>query len=178
MSPIIPPGIRRITARLFHGSEWRHFEQAASLGCQSNTFDSKLNRPEQADYNPRPARLVELMILEGHLEDLTSLCSAALADLAPQDIPDNFHVERQIVSESQNLNVTSNPSRCVEALALVRLLDDVRHMHMRFDSSNDLRDQYTTTIQNLVSRLKHEQNDKLAKKLEAWASRFERRRQR
>ena len=172
MNSIVPPGIRRITGRLFQGSDWLHFEQAVALGCQKITFDSGLKRPPEADYNPRPARLVELMILEAELEDLASLCSAALCDLSGQEIPDTFHIERQIVSDAQKPSEANSLTPRVEALALARLLDDVRHIHMRQDYSKDMNTQYTITIQNFMPQLKHAQSRKLGNKLEAWVNRF------
>jgi len=169
MTSNFPIGIRRVISGLFDGDDLNKFESAFAIGSEANQFDSRLSRPPLADFNSRPARLIELMVLEAGFEDLHSLCAAALCEIAPEKIPEEFSIERQIVADAQ---AAAKPSANSEAISLVRLLDDVRHAHMLPEYSDSVRLEFTLTVRDALARITYPSSAKLKTKLNAWLARF------
>ena len=114
------PGILRSLKAFLTPIEIQEFSEAYLTSIQSGgNIENGLTRKENASYNPRPARICEILIKETK-ESRLEVLLAALYSCAP-----NCTVTEDISKES---------SLCI---ALAITLDTLRHLHMTNLSNKD-----------------------------------------
>jgi hypothetical protein len=110
-------------------------------------------RPPGASYNPKPARVIEILISIGKIADPIVLAAAALSfaeDLPPDETkdlpPECIAVAKQVIEAPERALPPAGK------IIVARLLDEVRHLHMTVLSSEE-RLAYLRGIRSIVEQM-------------------------
>ena len=94
------------------------------------------SRSKAADFNPRCARLLNIITTfsqQPHLE----LCRAAVLAALPPNLRQSSTPQIEgLITDAQTTPLGDHPYRDCETLALIWLLDDARHIHLQLDPKN------------------------------------------
>lgn len=168
------PGLHRLLTRKLTAVDQRHLEcayQAAVLIGAGE--DAGLRRTEGASFNPKPARLCQLLLVELAIIDPVPL-SAAFFCAAPvqESTMSKGQFEEEIKLARQalvfpNLDAVALEETYVQELALALRLDLIRHVHMVADSAAEILALIDTTTADFLPRLAPQRGGLLRIKLEA-----------
>ncbi len=131
------PGLLRNCRHYFNSSELDRLNQAYALADTLGLCkESPVLRDPEASFNPRPARICQLILSETKTCTLELACLALLSRAAPADIPEIEESFPEIIPDLQLLqkffesgkSQPLSPNLCNVSLAI--LLDDARHLHM------------------------------------------------
>ena len=127
----------------------RHFHEEAMPGLEAAYAHSiarggkeewPVVRPEDASFNPRPARVCQILFAQGRCADLDTLIAALLAPMPPEE--EAFESWRDAhqrslaraasghVHQGEPLSMPGAGRQAAWSVALALALDTVRHLHM------------------------------------------------
>ena len=141
-----------------------------------------VNRDDGASYNPLPARICELLILEGLVTDSNTLISALLSLLDPPHM-DLEGIGPNILQDAETSHLmlqglaskTSDPSPSAQLIILARSLDTVRHLHISSLSKEQQNEKVSVIKARVIPAIKAPQCGRLLKMLQSAINIFERR---
>ncbi|MCO6432363.1 MAG: hypothetical protein J5J00_16030 [Deltaproteobacteria bacterium] len=125
--------------RTFRPAEVSIVAAAFDFAVQHGALDERnIERPSEASFNPRPARVAEIVLSGNH--DVTSLQVAAAILLCAEELPSKSlpaeleEAYQTCAAARRSLSDNSPPpDELTASLLLAYMLDDVRHFHMKRD---------------------------------------------
>jgi len=142
-SPAMASALSKVTS----AEEFRHL---ADLYCLAASFgacdEGKIRRKEDVSFNPRPARIVQLLMKEAGINQIVFIAGAILS-CATTEISD-----LSILSEQELLTFSNTKSLlCLKdtpakikfdteesQIFLAHILDEVRHLHMTIMEEDEM----------------------------------------
>jgi len=131
----------------------------------ASKFEAGVNRPEQADFNPRTARVAQILIKENQAASASIFISAFLACTNAKFLRQlsqsqaDFGAEIALAREA--LRFPDTVSLESERIALAILIDDIRHLHQRSIQESDLKSILDDIGSNLIPSIRHLENERL-----------------
>lgn len=175
------PALFAILQKIFRPDEIKLIEAAYSFSCNHGGLnEGELNRTVGANFNPRPARIAQILISETKITNSHDIIVAILACMnsSPPITFPQFLIEFAEDSENtQALLNTNNPkfeNFNITNIALAIKLDDIRHLHMRNIPGGELSEKLTECKLWLKHIPSHDQIDRLCVMLNSAISRLER----
>ena len=150
------------------------------MDCQA---EPELGRPAGQSFNPRPARLCQILIKEIQEKDQGVLAAAMLSCLSPAELEDlrssQVDWEPEVTLALAAISHSSaGASRESQAIGLAGLLDEIRHFHLRPLSPEECFD-YSSHSRNALLQLRPlPGNEKLFTLVNEALKRFENRNRR
>ncbi|MBX7139417.1 MAG: hypothetical protein K1X83_15725 [Oligoflexia bacterium] len=172
------PGVHKTLERRFSAEELvfldRLFETALIPGAKQ---EAGLLRPEGADYNPLPGRILQILLTQLELPSLEFLSAGLLVclsicelQLLKQDQDPRVRTAAQLAETALNPgNPITEPEAAAAALALE--LDRIRHLHMRELSADQFETAARRSLTVLARTLATEQNTRLRTLVQATVDR-------
>lgn len=118
----------------FSKQELSKIELAFESACDARGADeSKIARTEGANFNPRPARVAQILFDETCNRDANMVASALIATVDRSKITALGDALAQAAQETFLSPEVAVPGRDALAIALALMLDELRHLHMHAD---------------------------------------------
>lgn len=138
-------------------------------------LEAETIRAEGVSFNPKMARILNILIHEGGVTSTAPLMLAMAGSIATSALS-TFSAESGVqISEaalSAIQELTPAPSAEVELVRLSYWLDRVRHLHMSTLDRTAICDIHSQVINQLIPGIKFPQSEKLKTLLLAWSNRF------
>lgn len=131
------PGLSALIDGLFSQEEQHYIHKAYSLAFRYGALnEGEVKRIEGASYNPRPARIAQILLTEGSIKECDVLITSILNCAEPiifKEEPNDTHIYysndttiRSILSGIPYKNIASP----LIAIVFSHILDKLRHLHM------------------------------------------------
>lgn len=132
------PGLHAALSRVFNADAVQSLEAAYLFSVlHGGKEEHPVVRPAGASYNPRPARMVQILLHQGHVSDLSTLLAgflvtvrdtAALEKWIDDHSRDAARVACTALSDAAFARIHSMNG--IFSLVLAAAIDTVRHLHM------------------------------------------------
>ncbi len=157
-------------------ADWSRLEAIYLLSSSHGGLEeAELTRPEGASFNPRPARIAQILISEVKELDPITLGGALLVNCPHIDRITDCTYEREsiLAMQARNAYAPYNLPRPAERIYLAYHLDILRHLHISKieDSSRLLLYEKTKIILQCID---NSNAARLGELIFAWVERFER----
>lgn len=136
-------------------------------------------RQPEASYNPRPARVAQILMTELRSFDAEILCCAILGCAKIEEafnLPEELSTLQEPVNELRevlSINNLEASTSMVEGSLYAIILDEVRHLHMTDFSIDYLREKMKF-IQNLIeNKESYKENQRLVEKIQSSITKLE-----
>jgi hypothetical protein len=141
------------------------------------TNEQPIKREEGVSFNPRPARICQILLQDAQERDLQALCAALLVTLARIETvpPEELQQALEVAQNARRfLSERTQVDACAERVALSYHLDNLRHLHMTDLPLESPRAALQRTSE-ILSRIQHEQNGRLSEMIKTSLRLMERR---
>lgn len=115
------------------------------LACQHGALnEGAITRLEGANFNPRPARIIQILLTDGANSDCTTLagslvsCAESTLFEAHPELADQFYKSYLAIHSALSGDQSKSLVSTEKAIVFSHLLDEVRHLHMRHLSPTSL----------------------------------------
>lgn len=146
------------------------YAQAFAHSCRSGGLnEGAIKRTPGASFNPRPARICQILLSESDERDSDVLCAAILiASHAQAPFASELERAAAFLAEARKFPYQeSEVSAEAERVALACHLDTLRHAHMCELSEEERARLRRETEQNYLARSLHRENSRLRTLIEA-----------
>lgn len=136
------------------------YKKLGELGCLN---DQPIKREKGVSFNPRPARICQILISEVHEDKFNMFAAAHLMCANPDITIEGYKDAQLIVDQARSLLTIQSPSlmrefsMLSERIALAWRLDELRHIHMSEIDSAKIEDLVCSTnnLLNSVDQIKN-----------------------
>ena len=174
------PSLAQNLKRYLKKDEALKVKQAYSIASKYGALnEAGVVRMAEASYNPRPARVAQILITELRDFDADTLCCAILGCARVEEkipLPESLSSLSDMLGELRDsLNVAnlSPASRLVEASLYAILLDEVRHLHMTDFPIEHMKDKISYIQELIESKESFKENQRLVEKIRHALSKLE-----
>jgi hypothetical protein len=170
------PGILGIFGRLFDTPTihylTRVYETALAHG---GAIEHPVLREDDASFNPRPARIAQIIWTETRCQEalpyalaFLSCChpeeQAGLSKEFPTEVAQCFPIWQQMAMPD------IDTPQLVHDIALAQMLDKARHLHMTDLSESDQREFHHFVVNEIIMCAKPSAQNSITRKLQHWAA--------
>ncbi len=166
------PGVWDLIQRSIEISFHAEILSAYTLACRHGALSEwPVKREVGVSYNPRPARLMHILLQEAKERNGVIIAAAPLTcaenlstisiDSLSDQLRPSFELAQEVADE------VCLPSQNVTRLVLSKLIDDIRHLHMTHFTASEQREYATRTQQKLLTLPEASKEERLSSLLVA-----------
>ena len=176
------PGLLGLVRQFLREDEVKQLAEVYCEACRCGALnESSVVRQPGISYNPRPARICQILINECSEKGLRVLGAAMYACAARNGESGSAFVEEWQIASRVRMEISNyrdghrfELTEVEEAIFLAVKLDELRHMHMTPLPEEHKRDVYRQVKEKLVPSIVHSSSSRLKALIESWLNRFER----
>lgn len=158
------PGTYALLGRLSAVGVHPAYEIAYALSCANGGLDEgPIKRSAGASFNPRPARICQILLQECQERDFDTLSAGLLiSSTAREPFPAPLQKAAIILSAARNFFCSRDSVAApAERVALALHLDTLRHLHMSTATLGEIHAVLEATRSLLLDRALHDQSARL-----------------